>query len=237
MFIFNEGYGRKYKRERALGLKELVIDEDVRIGADIKVEISDDNKSIVIKADNTVEDDGTPKNIHIITNEFGIFNNIENEIEFILLDDVMFIELRRGAVLIKNPITNEPMLVHRLVKEEKIKSVNLSKVKWVSEQEVEGFLSYSNKYGKDYTLDYMSVAICKSSDSGAISFKHVESTDISCGGFAILDNKEKARLARNAFAKVIAQNNKASDDEYEEEGTLQESDDDYDEYDEDDYYE
>lgn len=236
MFIFSEEKGRTYKRDRAIGLKELVIENDVTIGSNITVEISNDNKAIVIRKDTSGLEEAS-KSIHILTDEFGVFNDIENEIEFILLDNAMFIELRRGAILIKNPQTDEPMMIHRDVDEEKIKSVNLAKVKWVNEELVEGFLSYSNKYGKDYTLDYMSVAICKSNDSESISFKHIESTDISCGGFVIRDKKEAARLARMAFKSVIEQNEEDEEDDYEEEGTLQEDEeDDYDEYDEDDDY-
>jgi hypothetical protein len=218
MVIFNEEDGRKFERKGVLGLHSIVIQDDVNIGDAVMVGMNTDNpdnRYIVIYPTAEAEDtDELGERIHVLAKEFGVFGGIENEMDIIISDNgtdqMILFELLRGALIMKNPENGELMMVHRGVDNSKIGNVDVKKVKWLDGHQLIGFLQYYNKYGHNYCMDYMSTVVITSESALDVKVRHVESLDLSCGGFSILDQRNRASEQRK---QVIQSSDDFDDDE------------------------
>lgn len=227
MLLFRENMERSFSRNNALGMKTLEISEDVNVADAVSIGVDTDrNVMLVLPSDEDEDENGDF--VRCLTKTFGVFGNIENTIEVIECDDILLINLIKGAIFVDKPDEDdEKMLVFRGINTDKLGNINTEEIVWFDTDKIQSFTQYFGKYSKQYSLDYIHTVTISIRKNGELSVKRVSEEDISLGGFEILDRKEQARQARVALIR-------AEKERQEQARKLEQEE--YDDYDEDDSY-
>lgn len=227
MLLFRENMERSFSRKNALGMKTLEISEDVNVADAVSIGVDTERNTMLVIPSNEDEDENGDF-VRCLTTSFGVFGNIENTIEVIECDDILLINLIKGAIFVDKPDTDdEKMLVFRGINTDKLGNINTEEIVWFDTDKIQSFTQYFGKYSSQYSLDYIHTVTISIHKNGELNVKRVSEEDISLGGFEILDRKEQARQARVALIR-------AEKERQEQARKLEQEE--YDDYDEDDSY-
>lgn len=228
MIIFRDEQSRRIERKRALGMKVLVIEEDVTMGDEVDMR-AEDGQLVIFKKTEQLEE-GVEPVYTFITDEIGLYGlnkGVKSMLEIKLCDDVMVVNLIAGSIVIR-PEGKELKAI-RGVEAKDLPACNTKEIKWISVEDIlsyaKSFAEYSDMFPFDY--EYVVEIGGELGANGFSSFKikkSCEAYDISGGALAIkadeLARKEDAREAKkmaNTFTKVEEESAYSFDDDDEDE--------------------
>lgn len=237
MIIFEEGQAREITRKRALGLKKIIISDDVERGDEVEMQATGD-ELVIFRKDEQEIPDGEEPVYTFITKEFGLYGaskGFKSLIELKMCDDVMIVNLIAGSIVIR-PEGNL-MKASRAVGQAQLPPCNSEDILWVDVEKLLGYLGHFAKYSGKYPYDYeYYLEIGGSYDNKLESFtikKHCDAVDISCGALAIKEEEDlrkadakEARKMAQMFMNINRQGEEIEDDSSDDD----DDDDDYVEY-------
>lgn len=224
MIIFEEGQVREITRKRALGLKKIIISDDVQRGDEVEMQ-ADGDELVIFRKENQEVAEGEEPVYTFITKEFGLYGaekGFKSLIELKVCDDVMIVNLIAGSIVIR-PEGNL-MKASRAVGQAQLPPCVAEDVLWIDVEKILGYLKNFAKYADKYPYDYeYFLEIGGSNENNMSCFrikKHCDATDISCGALAIKEDEE-ARKADAKEARKMAQmfmNVNRQDEVFEDDG-------------------
>lgn len=209
MIILDDNPQRVIERKRALGIKRIVISDEVLRGDEIESDFDDSGEFAVLninKSDKQQLDENGDPIYTFVTKEFGLYGldkGFRSLIEIKFCDDgIMFINLIAGSIAIR-PEGNI-LKASRAMDSSKIPNCTAKDILWVNAEKLLKYVGYLAKFADRYPYDYeyfIEIGGSYVDRMESISVrKHCDATDISCGALAIKEaeeqNKAQAKEAR-----------------------------------------
>lgn len=198
--------GRVISRKKALGYKELVLNDDVENGDEISIQL-EDGKIVIAKvetgADAQVDENGEEPEMNLLLKEFGLFTGYPTRIEVTLCDKYMLVTLINGAIDLR--LGGNAMMASRGIETAGISRHNLDEVQWVDVNRLLSFCKFWAGVNEDYPFDYTYVLDVYKGEGKSIILKPADAQaflyDISNGG---LDDVEKRRALKEQSLQAKA---------------------------------
>lgn len=236
MLIIKDGQPRVIARSKALGQKEVVIEEDINCGDEVDLVVEDGKMVFKKKPASDIADDVI--DYTFITNEIGLFGykkGFKSAISVRFCDNMMIVDLIKGAIAIRPE--NEVLQATKGVEPSQVPPCNTSEILWVDVEKLLPYIKNWGKYAGKYPLDYeYYLEIGGDCISNLTSFsvkKAMDSRDISLGALAIVedsDNKKADAKEAGKMAKMMMSAGNASVDFADDDDESDEDDEDDDEY-------
>lgn len=211
MIILDDNPQRVIPRKHALGIKEIIISDDVLRGDEVESDFDDSGEYAVLnikKSDKQQLDENGDPIYTFVTKEFGLYGldkGFRSLLELKFCDDgIMFINLIAGSIAIR-PEGNI-MKASRAIDSSKIPNCTSSDILWVNAEKLLAYAGYLAKFADRYPYDYeyfIEVGGTKAGGMESISVrKHCDATDISCGALAIKEAEEQSKAQAKEARKM-----------------------------------
>lgn len=202
MFIFDNSVERVLTRNKALGYKSFVIGDDVTSGCEADMSLDNENGCICINRATAVEATDEEPEITLVLKEFGVFSNIQSEIEVTICDKYMVVTLIKGAIDVN--LDGNVMMASRGVDVDKITCQSMDSVVWIDVETLLSFTQFWCGENKDYPYDYIYRIFVSGNNSGTRTLRMTPVKpnefllDISNGALEVINQKRmlKAEIDR-----------------------------------------